>query len=202
MLVDLYLRLSDLRKEEALDGREARLRAEAGRLGWTVGRVVVENDIDPATGTAKPASAWKRRKITTPGGRTQLRVIRPGFRSVLDDLMAGAAGAVLAEDLDRACRDPRDLEDLIDACAERAAWARSLSGSLTLTGGGTDAEITMARMMVAVASKSSADTARRVAGARETLAGKGAYGGGKRPYGYRRRPRRPPVRQDPARHRG
>ena len=45
--VDLYLRLSDGRTEEALDGREAKLRGEAERLGWTVRRVVTENDILP-----------------------------------------------------------------------------------------------------------------------------------------------------------
>ena len=33
---DLYLRLSDSRTEEALDGREDKLRAEADRLGWIV----------------------------------------------------------------------------------------------------------------------------------------------------------------------
>jgi hypothetical protein len=38
---DLYLRLSDARLEEALDGREAKLRAKAAELGWEVNRVVV-----------------------------------------------------------------------------------------------------------------------------------------------------------------
>ena len=35
-LADLYLRLSDLRNEEQLEGREATLRAEAARLDWDV----------------------------------------------------------------------------------------------------------------------------------------------------------------------
>ena len=144
----------------------------------------------------RPASAFKRKRITTPSGRVELRTIRPGFRSVLDDLMTGRARAVLAEDLDRAARDPRDLEDLLDACAERAASARSLSGSLTLTDGGSDAEVTMARMMVAVGNKSSRDTARRVAASRERLAEAGTsklgqYQGGRRPYGYTPGPRTP-----------
>ena len=184
--VDLYLRLSDGRIEEALDGREAKLRGEAARLGWTVRRVVTENDVLP-DGRLKPATAFKRRKVTTPSGRTELRVFRPGFRSVLDDITAGRAGALLAEDLDRACRDPRDLEDLIDACTARGASARSLSGSLTLTNGGTDSEITVARIMVSVKNAESRDKARRVADKRETLAGS-SYGGGKRPYGFRADP--------------
>jgi DNA invertase Pin-like site-specific DNA recombinase len=183
---DLYLRLSDIRKEEALDGREAKLKAEAARLGWIVRRVVIENDMT-ADGKPKPASAWKRKKITVikaDGSRVaELRTVRPKFRDVLDDLTSGRAQAMLAEDLDRACRDPRDLEDLLDACALHGASARSLSGSLTLTGGGTDAEKMTARIMVATANKSSADTARRVADARERLNGS-TYQGGPRPYGY------------------
>src|SRR5260370_9996213 len=94
-VADLYLRLSDARREEALDGREAGVRAEAARLGWTVGRVIIENDMTPVNGNGngngalRPASAFKRRKITTPSGRAELRTVRPGFRSMLDDLMTG-----------------------------------------------------------------------------------------------------------------
>ena len=40
---------------------------------------------------------------------------------------------------------------------------RSLTGSLTLTDGGTDAERFTARIIAATANKASADTARRVA---------------------------------------
>ncbi len=187
----IYLRLSDFRDDsDGFAGREKRLRAEAGRLGWTVGagRVVVENDVIPGAnggGRSRPASAFKRRKVVTPSGRTEWRVYRPGFRSIVDDLAAGRAGAMLCEDLDRACRDPRDLEDLVDAVAASGASARSLSGSLTLTAGGTDAEITMARIMVAMGNKSSRDNARRVSAKRGDLAGAGWYGGGRRPFGYR-----------------
>jgi DNA invertase Pin-like site-specific DNA recombinase len=183
---DLYLRLSDARNEEALDGREFKLRDRADELGWAVHRVVVENDMVPGNGDGRlrPASAWKRRKITTPSGRVELRTIRPGFRSILDDLASGRAQAVLAEDLDRVLRQPRDGEDLIDAVELSGATCKSLSGSLTLTEGGTENEKFLARIMAATASKSSADTARRVTAARERLAGQ-SYQGGRRPYGYR-----------------
>ena len=80
----------------------------------------------------------------------------------------------------------RDLEDLVDVIREHKANARSLSGSLTLTSGGTDAEHLTARIMVAVANKSSADTARRVTEARQRQAEHGQFGGGGRPYGYAR----------------
>ena len=112
------------------------------------------------------ASAFKRRKIKTPSGRVELRVVRPGFREILDDITTGRVNGLLAEDLDRACRDPRDLEDLLDACAQTGASARG-SGSLMLTNGGNDGEQFMARVMVAIANKSSSDTARRVAEGRE-----------------------------------
>lgn len=182
---DLYLRLSDLRNEEALAGRETRLRAKASELGYEVHRVVIENDMVPGAedGRLRPASAFKRKRMQTPSGRVEMRVDRPGFRSVLDDITTGRAQAMIAEDLDRVCRDPRDLEDLIDACSLRRASALSLSGSLRITNGGTSDEISTARIMVAVAAKSSYDTSRRVADSRERYAGQ-SYQGGRRPYGY------------------
>ena len=189
---DLYLRLSDLRTEdpndtsdELFDKRTAKLRSFASALGWTVHRVIVENDLTRpgANGKVRPASAFKRRKIKTPSGRVELRVVRPGYREVLDDITTGRVNGLIAEDLDRAVRDPRDLEDLLEACEITGASARSLSGSLSLTDGGTEAERSMARVMVAMANKSSADTARRVAEGRERHWGE-SYQGGPRPFGY------------------
>lgn len=191
-LADLYLRLSDARLEEALDGREAKLRAKAADLGWTVYRVVIENDLVPGNGNGvlRPASAFKRRKIRLPNGRTELRTVRPGFRSLLDDLTAGPVRAVLAEDLDRLLRQPRDGEDLLDAVELSGATCRSLSGSLTLTDGGTDTERFTARIMAATANKASADTARRVRDKKEVLCGQ-SWQGGRRPFGYRHDPGAP-----------
>ena len=190
----LYLRLSDFRGDpDGFEPREARLRAEVARLGGTVAEPpVIENDVAEAgNGRSRPASAFKRRKVTLPSGRTEWRVYRPKFREqVLDPIAAGRAN-LMCEDLDRATRDPRDLEDLIDACEGSGGSARSVSGSLTLTNGGTDSEITMARMMVAVANKDSRDKARRVAAKRADLAADGSYGGGLRPFGYRPDPAAP-----------
>ena len=179
---DIYLRLSDARIEEAFEGREKKLRAFADTLGWTVHRVVTENDVYP-DGRPKPASAWKRRRVVTPSGEVKLRVIRPGFRSILDDLATGQATGLLSEDLDRVFRDPRDLEDFIDIMQECRGNAKSLSGSLAFTDGGTDGEIDMARMLVTMANKSSRDTSRRVKDARQRWLGK-SYQGGPRPYGF------------------
>ena len=192
-VTDLYLRLSDFRdgNGDTFPLREAALRAEAARLGWTVtSRVIIENDL-AEDGSRKPASAYKRQRVTGPDGRPLMRhgrpvyrVLRDGWQQVLTDLGTGAATAVLAEDLDRVARDPRDIEDLIDAVAACGGHARSLSGSLTLTNGGSSDQLAMARVMVTMAAKSSADTARRVTAGRERWAGV-SYQGGRRPYGYR-----------------
>lgn len=183
IMCDLYLRLSDGRNENgSFQTRAAALRVRATQLGWTVHRVIVENDLTP--GASRNASAFKRRKITLPDGTRALRVVRPGFRSMLNDLANEQVQAILAEDLDRTLRDHRDAQDLIDVIREHKANARSLSGSLTLTDGGTDAEIMTLEMMVTVAKKASADTARRVTDGRGRQAAVGQWGGGRRPYGF------------------
>lgn len=185
VLVILYLRLSDSRKEGGtFVDRERDLRGLADRRGWVVLRTVIENDVMGEGVSRKSASAFKRRKLTLPDGRVEWRVYRPGFRSILDDLAEGRAHALLAEDLDRVTRDPRDLEDLIDVCERTGASADSMSGSIRFTDGGTDAEITTARIHVTMANKSSRDTARRVAAGRERKAKQGEFGGGQRPFGF------------------
>ena len=82
---------------------------------------------------------------------------------------------MIAYDLDRAVRDPRDLEDLIDAKVLGGFTVRSVTGSLRLD---TDSDVAMARVLVAMANKSSADTARRVARAAKQQAIEGSWHGG------------------------
>ena len=179
---DLYLRLSDSRNENgSFVDREAKVRVKAEQLGWAVRRVVIENDLT----SGRSASAFKRRKIgTDANGKPIMRVWRPGFQSVLDDFSAGIITAILAEDLDRVMRDEYDCADLLAAVRACGGWADSLSGSLKLTAGGTDTEQMMCRVACAMASKSSADTARRVADGRARTASHGRNGGGRRPYGF------------------
>lgn len=178
----LLLRISDDKNGEAAgvarqdtDGRNL-----AERLGWTIGpdetHVIIEND----------TSAYKRRKIRLPDGTVALRTVRPGFRRGLDMLADGTADGLLAYDLDRVARDPRDLEDLIDVVESKhhRIPVESVSGSLRLA---NDADVTMARVMVAVANKSSRDTSRRVARKHEEMAVNGVpSGGGIRAFGYER----------------
>jgi site-specific DNA recombinase len=172
----LLTRISDARNGETagVDDQRADLLKHAAVLGWGVGKIIEEN----------ATSAFKRRKVALPDGRKVQRVIRPGFREALDLLQSGRCDGLLALDLDRIARDPRDLEDLIDVVESRTPRipVESVTGSLRLA---NDADVTMARVMVAMGNKSSRDTARRVSRARQRQAGEGRpRHGGKRPFGY------------------
>ena len=172
----LLTRISDARNGDAagVTDQQADLRKRAAQLGWGTGEVIIEND----------TSAFKRRTVALPDGRKAERVVRPGFRRALELLQSGQADGLLALDLDRIARDPRDLEDLIDVVESRKPHVpvESVTGSLRLA---NDADITMARVLVAMANKSSRDTARRVSRARLRQAEEGRPGhGGRRPFGY------------------
>jgi site-specific DNA recombinase len=170
----ILVRISDDRAGDAagVDRQEADARALAERLGWIVGEVIVEND----------TSAYKRRTVTLPDGTTALRVVRPGFRRLLELLSLGQVDGVLAYALDRVARDPRDLEDLIDVVEQARVPVESVTGSLRLA---TDADISMSRIMVAIANQSSRDSSRRIRRKHEQLATEGRYGGGgARRYGF------------------
>ncbi|MGC4112314.1 MAG: recombinase family protein [Nocardioides sp.] len=168
------MRISDDRAGEAADvGRQEKdARALAERLGWGVGEVFVEND----------TSAYKRRKVLLPDGSTALRVERPEFRRLLAAISDGAADGLIAYHLDRVARDPRDLEDLIDVVERSGVPVESVTGSLRLA---SDADVTMARIGVAIANQSSRDAARRIRRKHDELAAEGRYaGGGARRYGF------------------
>lgn len=172
----LLVRISDARDEDTagVDRQEADGRRLADQLGWEVAEVYVEND----------TSAYKRRRITLPDGTVGLRTVRPEYRRLLDDLATVHRDGLIGYDLDRVVRDPRDLEDLIDVVEQHRIPSRSVTGSLDLS---SDAGIAMARVMVAIANKSSRDTARRVIRKHEELATAGRVGGGgARPFGYER----------------
>jgi site-specific DNA recombinase len=171
----LLVRVSDDKAGDAhgVGNQERQGRRYALQIGWEIGRVIVEND----------TSAFKRRRIPLPNGQHVLRTVRPGFRLILDLLASSTHDGLLAIDLDRAARDPRDLEDLIDVVEARTPRipVESVTGSLRLA---NDGDVTMARVMVAIANKSSRDTARRLKSTQETMAEDGIPSGGRRPYGY------------------
>jgi len=173
--------------------QQTRAREKTEQLGGEVVAVLEEND----------TSGFKRKRMkatfTYPDGETEtttiLRTIRPKFHEALRMLRTGQARMLITLDLDRLTRDPRDLEDLIDVVEHSSprVVCDSVTGSMRLA---TDADITMARVMVAMANKSSRDTRRRVADARERRVKNGGNGGaavtsGSRPTGSpSARPRR------------
>ncbi len=169
----LLVRISDDRAGDALgvERQEQDCRALAARRGWDVVRVFREND----------TSAYQRRKVRLPDGTTALRVVRPELRALLDAITAGEVTALVAYDLDRVARNPRDLEDLIDAVEAAGIPTAVVTGEVDLS---TDNGAFMARMLVNVANKSSRDTSRRVRRAMLDAAEKGRVHGGSRPYGY------------------
>ncbi|MEU1512981.1 recombinase family protein [Streptomyces sp. NPDC005811] len=160
--VAVYTRMS---RDDERDGLGvARQREDCERLadlrGWDVAKVYEDNDV----------SAFKR------------NVRRPEFELMLSDLAAGLIDGVVAYDLDRLARQPKDLERLIDLYD---AHARRLFATVT-----NDVNLatpdgrTMARVMVAFANKSSHDASRRIQRKHLELARQGKSSGGPAPFGW------------------
>ena len=79
---------------------------------------------------------------------------------MLEDYEDGGIDGVIFYDLDRLARQPRDLEDLIDLAEYYKRPVETVTGQLDLR---TSNGRAMARVLVAMANKSSEDTSRRVA---------------------------------------
>jgi site-specific DNA recombinase len=108
---------------------------------------------------------------------------RDGWPVLLDAIHAGRVSYVLVWLLDRAVRQTRDLDDLLDACRE--------TGTLILqTGTGTiiDADnpdsVAMAKIQGALAEAEVAKMSKRVRRAHADKARLGQFHGGTRRYGY------------------
>lgn len=178
--VGIYVRISDDRLGDAAGvGRQEKdCRVIATRHGWDVPKAHVYREND--------TSAFKRRVVTLPDGSRARRVVRPEYRRMLDDLASGRITGIIAYDLDRIARDPRDLEDLIEVVEERGIGDRVV----TATAGKIDLShsngISMARIAVTIANQSSRDTARRVRVKLADNAARGRHHGGARPYGWDR----------------
>jgi DNA invertase Pin-like site-specific DNA recombinase len=139
----------------------------AASMGWEITHVFRDNDV----------SAWQRKKDKN----GVLRVRRPAWNEVMAGLYAREFQGVIAYNLDRAIRDPRDLEDFIDMVKETGAVTKAVTGEIKVD---TDDNIAMTRVLVAFANKSSADTSRRVKAAKLDMVQRGKYVGGPRRFGY------------------
>ncbi|MFI9809591.1 recombinase family protein [Streptomyces sp. NPDC052301] len=160
----IYTRIS--RDDEGDTLGVARQQQDCERLAdlrsWQAVKVYEDNDV----------SAFKR------------NVVRDEFELMLKDLRAGLIDGIVAYDLDRLARQPRDLERLIEIFDERPRLEfATVTNDINV---GTPDGRTMARIMVAFANKSSHDASRRITRKHLELAQQGKDSGGPAPYGWRK----------------
>lgn len=124
----VYLRISlDATGEGlAVERQRKECRSIVDARGWEVAREYVDNSI----------SASDARKA------------RPGYDALVRDFEAGHFDALVCYDLDRLTRQPRQLEDWIDAAESRGLALVTANGEADLT---TDAGRLFARIRLAVA---------------------------------------------------
>src|SRR5262249_551818 len=92
--------------------------------------------------------------------------------------------ALAVPDIDRSMRDPRTLEDLIDAVEYYGVYVAGMTGNIDLT---TDAGISAARTLVNQRNQEARNTARRGRGGPWAAAVEGKNDGGPlRPFGWRK----------------
>ena len=116
------LRLSDLRVSDldadgnspSLQDMERRIRACGSSMGWTVGRVIVENDLAPRYGKMRSVSAFKRRKIRLPDGRVEMTLHVADTLEVRRWILGYGVQAEVVE--------PAGLREALRAEAEALAW--------------------------------------------------------------------------------
>src|SRR3954447_18056439 len=109
----IYLRQSlDATGEQlAVQRQRADCERIAAERGWVVIGEYVDNSI----------SASDKRKM------------RPGYYRLVDDYAAGLFDAVVCYDLDRLTRQPRQLEDWIDAATDRGLRLVTANGEADLS---------------------------------------------------------------------
>lgn len=157
----LYLRISQDHSGEGL--AVARQREDALRLAkdrrWTVASEYIDNSI----------SASDSRKV------------RPGYDALCRDFEAGVWDALIVYDLDRLTRQPRQLEDWIDAADGRGLQLVTTNGEADLT---TDGGRLFARIKLAVARGEVERKSARQQRAQQQRAENGKPAKGVRPTGY------------------
>ena len=150
------------------------LRARVASIGGRIDREIPENAV----------SAFKRTRVPLPDGTLGYRVVRPEWEKILTALRRGECNALMVTDIDRAMRDPRTLEDLIDVVELYGVHVESLTGNIDLT---TDAGISAARSLVNQRNQESRNKSRLVADGQRHAAMKGRnHGGPLRPFGWRK----------------
>src|SRR5712692_10756185 len=109
---------------------------------------------------------------------------RERYLEMLAAAKSGEVDRIVAYDLDRLYRDPRELEDLIGLADPRRRQPLRVydpDGDLNLD---TEGGITAARSRVNTANMESRSKSRRVKRAKKRIRDKGVSGGGPRPFGW------------------
>lgn len=160
-------------REEQLANQLHDLRAFVKQIGGRIAREVPENAV----------SSYRKQRVQLPDGTYGYRVVRPDWEMILTALRRRECDALAVADVDRATRDPRLLEDLIEVVEHYGAYVVSMSGNIDLT---TDAGISSARDLVNQRNQESRNTSRRVIVGKRHAALKGKNSGGsRRPFGWR-----------------
>jgi site-specific DNA recombinase len=160
VVADIYVRISRARDGSTLgvDRQEPPCRTLLKQLGWTLGKVITDND----------KSAFDE-------------TLRPGYAELLDRQHRGQANAIVALDTDRLARQPRDNEDLIDL-AEQGTRIATVTGAefdFTLL----DEQLTF-RLKGILGWRESQQKRLRAKMKHDELGRAGKYSGYRRPFGY------------------
>jgi site-specific DNA recombinase len=158
----IYVRISrDSSGERAgVDLQEKECRALAKRKGWEVADIYSDPDV----------SAWSGKA-------------RPDYQRMMKDIRDGKVNAIVAWHLDRLTRTPRELEDFLLDCDNAGVKNfGTVSGDIDL---GSRDGLVMARILGAIARKSSDDASARIRAKFDQKAAKGEWKPTYyRPYGY------------------
>lgn len=169
----IYARISSDRDGEAA-GVTRQLedcRALVTARGWAVAQEYVDNH----------TSAWRK------------NAKRPRYDEMVADFKAGRFDALVCYDLDRLTRQPRQLEDWIDAAEDRGLHVVTANGEADLD----DPNGRMFARIKATVARGEADSAsRRIKRASDQRHRDGLYHGGTIPYGYRVEAKQLVPRQD------
>ncbi|MCT3000815.1 recombinase family protein [Propionibacterium freudenreichii] len=157
----MYLRVSldDTGEEQAVSRQREDCTKIIRQRGWTLIGEYVDNSIS-ASSAAK---------------------VRPEYDRLVRDYAAGKFGALVCWDLDRLTRQPRQLEDWIDAAQDRGLLIVTANGEADLT---TDAGILFAGIKAQVARAEVKRKGARQARAQQQRAEQGRPAKGIRPTGY------------------
>lgn len=159
----IYVRISKDRddRREGVDRQLKDCRTILEMRGWTLQEIYTDNNV----------SASSR------------RVERPAYNRMVAEYRLGKFDALICWDLDRLTRQPRQLEDWIDAAEEKGLKLVTANGEADLT---NDSGRLFARIKANVARSEVDAAARRIRRQKAEAAESGAWRGGRRPYGYER----------------